>query len=404
MKSLDVIAFASAFHDKGTLATLKKGLIDRISKAGGFKISEVKSASPDRLTAVLILTGGVERQVLRGIADLPSPILLIAHDAQNSLPASLEILARIRHDGGEGRILFGTPEKVAADLTQEMAIAEAWNRLRFSRVGLIGEPSEWLVASDVDKAFLKGRLSIETVEVDIEELMTRVDLDAPPKKLMAGFTKKATDVKQASQEEIAGAGSIYDALRSLIDEHRLAACTVRCFDLVLRMENTGCYALSKLNDEGTPAGCEGDMQALLSLYTAYLLTGQTAFMGNIASVDTENEVIGIAHCTCPVSMTASYAITSHFESGLGVGLSGDIPEGPCTLFRLGGERLDHLFAREGQIEKAPFRDDLCRTQVRIQCQEPIDELLTAPLGNHHILLAGHHRDTLERFFGRYLAT
>jgi len=404
MKSLDVMAFASALHDKGALAALKKGLLDRIGKAGGFKINEVKTPSPDRLSAVLVLTGGVERQVLRGIADMPSPILLIAHDAQNSLPASLEILARIRQDGGEGRILFGTPDRIASDLLQEMAIADAWNALRFSRIGLIGEPSEWLVASDVDKAFLKGRLSIETVEIDIEELISRVNLEAPPKKSIAAFKKKADEVYDASAEELADAGSIYDALRALVDENRLVACTVRCFDLVLRMKNTGCYALSRLNDDGIPAGCEGDMQSLLSLYTAYLLTGQTAFMGNIASVETAEQVIGIAHCTCPVSMTASYAIRSHFESGLGVGVSGDIPEGPCTLFRLGGERLDHLFIREGQIEKAPFRDDLCRTQVRIQCDESVDELLSAPLGNHHILLAGHHRSTIERFFGRFLST
>lgn len=404
MKSLDVIPFASALHSKGALATLKKGLIDRIGKAGGFKITEAKAPSPDRMAAALILTGGVERQVLKGIADLPSPILLIAHDGHNSLPASLEILARIRHDGGEGRILFGTPDRIASDLNQEIAVAEAWKTLRFSRVGLIGEPSEWLVASDVDKAFLKGRLSVELVDIDIEELMSRVDIEQSPKKAIASFKKKAAGVKEASASELSGAGAIYDAVRSLVDEHRLAACTVRCFDLVARMKNTGCYALSRLNDEGVPAGCEGDMQSLFSLYISYLLTGQTAFMGNIASVDTADRVIGIAHCTCPVSMTASYTIRSHFETGLGVGVAGTIPDGPCTLFRLGGERLDHLFAREGQIEAAPFRDDLCRTQVRIQCQEPVDELLSAPLGNHHILLAGHHRDTIERFYGRYLET
>jgi hypothetical protein len=61
-------------------------------------------------------------------------------------------------------------------------------------------------------------------------------------------------------------------------------------------------------------------------------------------------------------------------------------------------------AAEGAVEEAPVRDDLCRTQVSIHCDEPIDGLLTEPLGNHHVLLPGRHRGAIETFFARYLAT
>ena len=77
-------------------------------------------------------------------------------------------------------------------------------------------------------------------------------------------------------------------------------------------------------------------------------------------------------------------------------------DGPCTLFRLGGVRLDHLFICQGEIEGSSERDDLCRTQVTISATDPVSPLLTAPLGNHHILAPGHHREALELFFERYL--
>jgi L-fucose isomerase-like protein len=189
-----------------------------------------------------------------------------------------------------------------------------------------------------------------------------------------------------------------------VDEHRLSACTLRCFDLVKRLKNTGCYALSRLNDEGIPAGCEGDLQSLFSLYLAHLVSGTTAFLANIADVDAQRGIVGVAHCMCPLSMAPSYAIRSHFESGLGVGIAGSIAQGPCTLFRLGGERLSQLFVREGAITESTLREDLCRTQVRVAVDGPVADLLTAPLGNHHILLAGRHRNTIERFFERYLAS
>lgn len=404
MKQVDVVVCASELHDRGALAALKKRLLEEIRAAGDVEVVETQQPSPDRLTAVLVLTGGVERQVLKVIAQLPSPALLIAHPGHNSLPASLEVLAKIRQDGGEGRILFGTPAAISGELAREISLVKAWEAFRFSRVGLIGEPSDWLVASDVDRPFLKGRLSIELVEIEIDEFLRRIRAEGGTKRTLGSFLRKATETVEPSADDLRGAAAIYKALRSIVDEHRLAACTVRCLDLVQKLENTGCYALSRLNDEGVPAGCEGDLQSLFTLYIGYLLTGQTAFMGNIASVDQNEGAIGIAHCTCPLSMTSAYAIRSHFESGIGVGIAGTLPAGDCTLFRIGGERLDHLFIREGTVEQTTFRDDLCRTQVRVQAVGSVDELLRAPLGNHHILLAGRHRETIERFFHRYLSS
>ncbi|MDD4903518.1 MAG: hypothetical protein PHX77_03360 [Candidatus Bipolaricaulis sp.] len=404
MDKIGVIVRASSLHDRSHVDSLRARVLAELRASDGIGIEEIAHPAADKLTAILVLTGGVERDVLKTVAQLPSPTLLIAHPGDNSLPASLEVLARIRQDGGEGRILFGSAAEIVAGLKQELVLANAWDALRFSRIGLIGEPSDWLVASDVDRAFLKGRLSIELVPIPMEDLIERIRGAEASRKDVAALTKRAEAVTEPKPAEIRDAVQVYAGLRGLIDEHRLSACTVRCFDLVKRMKTTGCYAVSRLNDERVPAGCEGDLQSLVTLYLAFHLSGQTAFMGNIADVDTKTRAVGIAHCTCPLSMTASYSIRSHFESGIGVGLAGSIPAGDCTLFRLGGERLDQLFLREGRIEAAPFRDDLCRTQVRVIVDEPIDELLTAPLGNHHILLAGRHGETVRRFFDRYLAT
>jgi hypothetical protein len=45
-----------------------------------------------------------------------------------------------------------------------------------------------------------------------------------------------------TRETIEGAIRIYHALRGLAEEHRLSALTVRCFDLIGPLRNTGCYA------------------------------------------------------------------------------------------------------------------------------------------------------------------
>ncbi|MEW5825607.1 MAG: fucose isomerase [Candidatus Bipolaricaulota bacterium] len=404
MKKIGVIVRASALHDRERVHELRDQILQDLRAASGLDVEETAQPSSDHLSAILVLTGGVERDVLKVVAQLPSPTLLIAHPGHNSLPASLEVLARIRQDGGEGRILYGSPESIGEGLRQELALANAWERFRFSRIGVIGDPSDWLVASDVDRAFLKGRLSIDVVHLAMEQLLERVETADAPRKDISAFVKGARFVAEATGDDVRAAVRIYHGLRELVDEHRLSACTLRCFDLVKKLNNTGCYALSRLNDEGIPAGCEGDLQSLFSLYLAFLLSGSTAFMANIADVDAERRTLGVAHCMCPLSMAPSYAIRSHFESGIGVGIAGTLPPGPCTLFRLGGERLSQLFVREGTLVESTMREDLCRTQARVSINGEVDGLLTTPLGNHHILLGGHHRETIERFFERYLAS
>jgi len=403
MDKVELIVRASALHDPEKLARLKARLLSQIETAGGFTVKEVSAPSGKQLVAVLVLTGGVEREVLKLIPQLPTPILLIAHPGHNSLPASLELLARIHQDGGEGEILFGSPTDIAAGLSRELRVISAWNKLRFSRIGLIGPPAEWLVASEVDPAFLKGQLSIEPIKIKIEELIEHIESSPEPRRELRQFIREATEVDGPSKNELRIAGTIYTGLRSLIEERRLSCCTVSCFELISRLQNTACYAISRLNDEGIPTGCEGDLQALFSLYLGMLISGKPCFMGNISSIDQTMRRVTLSHCSCPLSLATEYTIRSHFESGVGVGIGATIPEGEATLLRLGGRRLNQLSVRQGEIEKTRLREGLCRTQVTLSLSEPLDRLLTAPLGNHHILIPGGHQRTIERFFNRFLS-
>ena len=60
---------------------------------------------------VLVETGGTERTIVdlwrrRLETAAKAPVILVAHSGANSLPASMEALARLRQDGQRGRILY----------------------------------------------------------------------------------------------------------------------------------------------------------------------------------------------------------------------------------------------------------------------------------------------------------
>lgn len=199
---------------------------------------------------------------------------------------------------------------------------------------------------------------------------------------------------------------MYLALKNLITQNNLDAISIRCFDLLAEKNTTACLALALLNDESVIAGCEGDLPSLLGLLWAHKVTGQVPWMANPALVDPQANSVTLAHCSVPTCLTRSHALTTHFESGRGVAIRGKMEAGPATVLRIGGKKLDQLWIAEGTIEPGTFSRQHCRTQAKIKLntQKPLQELLSRPLGNHIVMLPGHHLDMLKQWHQKFIST
>lgn len=316
--------------------------------------------------AVAILTGGSEQLFLeavkKGEISLDQPIYLIASQQSNSLAASMEILCWINQHQGIGQILTEAPKPEQA----ETPVSD--------RIGLIGQPSDWLISSSFDRQTLRERLGIEIVEVPITEISKLGKVDAG----------------------MEGALKIYDRIKEIIAEHQLTAISLRCFDLLTTVYNTGCIALSKLNDEGIPASCEGDVPTLITMILAKRLTGCPGFQCNPARINPQTGKMLFAHCTLPLTMTNSHSLTTHFESGIGVAIHGVLPTGKYTLVKVSGD-LKRVFAHNVMLTCNQYEQNLCRTQVWIQASpEAAQTLLTNPISNHHVIVPGHVAEQFKK--------
>jgi L-fucose isomerase-like protein len=72
-------------------------------------------------------------------------------------------------------------------------------------------------------------------------------------------------------------------------------------------------------------------------------------------------------------------------------------EEEVTLFKCGGECLDEFYVAEGYLTENTNLATCCRTQVRVRLNSPADYFLRNPLGNHHVLIQGHHAELLKAF-------
>ena len=360
--------------------------------------ASLQTTLPD---AMMIATGGVEnlfKRIWEAIdvetmcsLHRPKTVTMIADGRNNSLAAALEILTYLGNNGAEGRIVHGTNDEIISALVETRLIAS----LR-GRIGLFGQPSDWLIASGVDRDYLRHHFGIETVDIDLQRLIDGIKTvpQTDAEKVAQAMVERAKAVKEPTDADMLEAAKAYLAIKHICQEERLDAMTIRCFDIVKACGTTSCLALALLNDEGIVAGCEGDMQTLLSMYLAKRLCGETAFMANPSQLTDKTSML--AHCTIPLTMCDETVVRSHFESGIGVAVQGLLPLTDYTLFKWGGSQLDRYFVTEAKAIETPYSNHFCRTQITLNVNlKPY--LLQHSIGNHHVIIRGRHADEINRF-------
>jgi L-fucose isomerase-like protein len=406
-RSFEVLAVGSPLHDARALRRALEPSLRALVSLGGREAGEAALTTADPL-AVLVGTGGTEAEILRlhaaRQAAVPGdPLLLVTHPAHNSLPAALEALARLRQDGARGRIVHlpGPDDGPAlARLSAAIDDLRAFRRLHRSRIGLVGAPSDWLVASVPAAEAVRRTWGPETVAVDLDGVLEAAGAAAGERAtaLAASFGTGATATREPTDDAVRQAAGVFGALEDLTAGQRLDAVAVRCFDLVTRRGTSGCLALAELNDRGTVAACEGDLASAVAMLWVRELLGTASWMANPVHADPGSGLLRLAHCTIPRSLVTSFELRSHFESGKGVALAGQLPPGPATLLRRGGRGLEQAFIAEGEAVPASPREDLCRTQVDVTlAAAEVAELLARPLGNHLVLVPGRSAARLRDY-------
>jgi L-fucose isomerase-like protein len=393
--TLRIFTLASPLHDREAVAKSVRTFLDGLNTDYELAGTDFSDCGSGLLDIICICTGGTENMFCSLLPQILAnaqkrqwgvrPFWLIATGEANSLAASMEILSYLRLRGLRGEILHGA---LSERLSLMQRAAQAFARLQGCRVGVIGKPSDWLVASTYDEAAI-SRLGITLVQIGIDELLDVARTKEPrslPEEARNGVWEHRA--KEALKVE--------EALDEIVGKYNLQAFTLRCFDLLTALHTTGCWPLSRINSRSVVAGCEGDVPALLSMLLVRQLTGVSGFQANPARIDTLRGQVLLAHCTIPENMVLRTEWDTHFESGIGIGIRGYMKEGPVTLFKMSGD-LSRYFVAEGTLLRNTAEPGLCRTQLLIQLDDRAksEYFLTNPIGNHHIVAPGRIGGQLE---------
>lgn len=344
-----------------------------------------------------IKSGGSEEPFLKIYKQFKAPYYLLATDNSNSLASALEIISFLKKENIDCYLFSGKPEEVKESIknfekyrAKYYKLKDKISLLNGERLGLIGKSSNWLIASDVDYHLAKEKLGVDIIDISFDELLLEIDKIDEKNVDVSKFRKDENKI--ISLKEIKKAYKIYLALKNIVKRYSLSGLSLRCFDLLSTYHSTGCLALALLNSEGIISSCEGDIPSLLSMMILFKATSSLAFQCNPSYINIKENYMYLAHCTLPLKMAASYVFDTHFESGIGLGIHGEFKEGPITIFKL-APSLDKFILEEGLIEKNMYRNDLCRSQIKVLLKDA-KLFISSPLGNHLLISYSHLKDKL----------
>lgn len=264
---------------------------------------------------------------------------------------------------------------------------------------------EWAITSDF--GLVERRLGVRIDVVPLEELLARYEglseaeqdrATALAEGLVAGADE--TEADQPDAEAVVKAMRLCLAIQAIVDDREADAATTHCGTIRNATGAVPCVALMMLQDEGIPAACQGDIDALLTMMLLERATGWISFMGGGFH---ENGRLLVNHCVLSRRMAGADAPLQPYYLGryhdrFNSPTVHTIPEPgqPVTVARL-TRNLEGLLLTSGTLVECIDPPDRCRNTLVIDVADPA-RLLAQVQGhqNHLVVALGDHAAGLAR--------
>jgi len=301
----------------------------------------------------------------------------------------------------------------ALDKVQMLARAgHARRALRSARVGLVGQHPAGFDTCAYDPVDLDRLFGAQVVPLSLPETLeaARAVPDAPRDAFLARVGQHAHNLADMDQTALRSSAGVYAALRQRVDDDQLSGVAVRCWpEFFTELGCAACGAMSMLTEERVPASCEADVNGTLTLVMLQAISGETAFITDLVSIDAESDTGVLWHCgLAPVSMAdpdVPVKATVHSNRKLPLLFEFPLKPGRVTLTRLhrfpegAGQAGYRLVIGGGEMVQAPISFGGTNGVVRFDrpAEQVFDTVMSEGLEHHFCLTYGDFRRELAAF-------
>jgi len=351
--------------------------IEKLISSDNYKLNE---NNPDIL---FFLSGGSEKPAMN-LVSTGGFYVLIGSRHDNSYASATEVKAYLNAINISSLLLDEEEAVTKVILNNFLLVKKALKSLNGKKLGLIGQVSDWLISSAIPSGLLKENLGVKLIKIPWHKLSHFSEFEASDNFSASFSANKKFDLTDTAR--------VNEMLTDTIQKWHLDAITVECFPMVQKDGVTACLPLAKFNNEGIPAGCEGDLTAVAGMMLCKELTGVIPWIANTNKVT--DEVCLFSHCTIAPDLVSGLLIKTHFETNKGTAIQGYFKSDLITIFRF-DNKLSKAFIATANITGRPKSKTTCRTQIEVKLTANEVKLLREnPLGNHHLIYPGDCKDLL----------
>lgn len=296
------------------------------------------------------------------------------------------------------RYLYGPPEepRTLASLLAFARAAATRNRLRKSRLGLVGRAPTGFYGCEYDSLELARVIGTEVVPIDLATIFADAAAAPQPAVVAAVDSTMARSPSLATlnADEVQKFGAAYVALRQVVESGRFDGLAVRCWpEFPMQFGIMPCATLGRLADDGLVCACEADVHGAVTMLAMQWLAGKAPLLTDVVAMDPASNTLAFWHCGNGAACLARDGVEPHLtlHCNRRIGVAGDfaVRPGQATVCRIGiGPHGYRLFWEEGEILDVPnnrFAGNTALFRPDSSARQLLDRLI---LGGweHHVVL------------------
>jgi L-fucose isomerase-like protein len=377
-------------------------IADPVSDEAGARrsVQELSDRNADLL--LIIPLRGLSAQAMETAARTSqAPCVIWPVQGRFALPSSTLAVGALRESGAPVELLYAPPDHPAAieRIRCVARAAQAYSRIRQSRIGVIGGLFPNLVSCRYDPQVVSSRLGITLLPISFEELRDRIqgtsqrlyEIEQSRQEITSSYAVNAADVKSLE----AGI-KLHLALKQVAREQKIDGFAAECWTGFPR--ELGLNPCLGFIDDAYTLACEGDVMACVSLLIVRYLTGTRATIGDLYDLDLDGGLT-LVHCGAPASLASNKREVVLAKSQLAMEQGFEtmtcrprLEPGLVTLFRFYGQDCDKMHVALGGLSSCDLSSNLT---VKLTVTGNRWDFLGQCFGNHYVVVAGDIRPELK---------
>ncbi|MEG1947151.1 MAG: hypothetical protein RR139_08660 [Lachnospiraceae bacterium] len=196
------------------------------------------------------------------------------------------------------------------------------------------------------------------------------------------------------------------ALKNYVKENEINAVTMKCWpELQDLYQCSGCGVLSRLNDSGTVAGCEGDITGLASMDILQKLSKKPVFFADLVTA-AQTGIVKAWHCGFGPEKLAKnlaaieYTQQATLRNGIGVGIQYEMKQGRLSMCKLSEQKEGYQMLFAGGVGVPTDRQLLgVQTDIKLDAgfSKVMDMIIENGFEQHYAIVHEDLKEQLKEF-------